>query len=463
MDGILGRRAVERFYLRSPVLLAAIAVVTLVTWEMLVRTEVLNPRHFATPTNTLRLLMHDLQHPIGVGERNVVKPLSVHVLLTGWRWLRGFLLSVIIGIAAGFVIASSRLARRVGFPIVNVLRALPSAAIWPIAAVAVGFSARSQLIVIVFGSLWPVLLNTANALAGLHQELRDSLEFMHLHRWQRLWILTQLAAAGIFTGIEIACSVAFLLSVTVEMLYPSEGGIGWYLNYFANQGDPAPLFAGVVLTAAVGWLLNTAVSIVRRLLLFWESDGDEAAVALRRLLAVCFPRRGATAASIGVRDCRLASILASATVTEAIAEEFGDCRLNVLQSAAPYFAPTELARIMSPGNTSYIRQRDVVLEAPVAGSYRPILFAQSWVNESRLTADSRAALKAGTMTLGQIVRRYETTWSNEDIAFRAIVSDDVGRLVGQPGAQRAVERRRLVSTAQGQAILIHEYYPTKLA
>lgn len=463
MDGVLAPPPRDSFWLRSPVILSSVAIVALVAWEFAVRAEVLNPRHIAAPSAVFRLLLRDLIRPIGEGERNVVKPLSMHACLTVWRWLRGFGIAVGLGLTAGFVIASSRVARRVGFPIVHVLRALPSAAIWPITAVIAGFGTRSQLVVIAFGTLWPVLMDTANALAGLHQEIRDSLQFMHLHRWQRIWILTQLAAPGIFTGIEIGCSVAFLLSVTVEMLWPSDGGIGWYLSYFANQGDPTPLFAGVVLTAIVGWGLNTGLHYVRRQLLFWETDTEYHAVSfLRRALAAISPHGDRARAIVQIRDPRIAAIFSSDQVTEAIERQFGAFRLHVIRTSEPYFAPADLSRIVDRDAETPLQQRDVILEALIKDQYRPFIFAQSWVNEMRLTVAARQAVADGDLTLGQIVRGLEPTWRNEDIGFSSVISEDIGHLLGRRGALRALQRRRILSTERGEAILIHEYYPTAL-
>jgi len=271
MDGIVVTKSAETaaHVRRHAVLyLCLIGLAIAGTWELLSMRGVLRPDSWPAPTIILRQLWHDLLHaPNPLGDQNSTLPIWRHVMFTLSKWAFGYVASLLIGSTVGFLLGTSRTIFALGYPVVNILRSLPSAAVWPLCVIVLGLSTRSQFAVITFGAIWPVLLSTVNSLSALPQEVRDSLEFMQLSRVQRMTTQLRWALPGIFTGFEISCSVAFLLTITVEMFHPGNGGMGWYMWSARDAGDAPAAFAGLVLTAALGWALNSGVHQARGYLL----------------------------------------------------------------------------------------------------------------------------------------------------------------------------------------------------
>jgi len=468
VDGILvSRKAKAAAHLRrhAAFYLVGILLASACVWQLLSLRGFLRGDTWPAPSVILHQLWHDLFHaPSEMGDQNSTMPVIKHITLTLAKWALGFTASVIIGASVGFSLGASRTVFALGYPVVNVLRSLPSAAVWPLCVIVLGLSLPSQISVIVFGALWPVLLSTVNSLSALPQEVRDSLEFMQLSRLQRMITQLRWSLPGIFTGVEISCSVAFLLTITVEIFHPGNGGIGWYVFSATNTSDAPTAFAGLLLTAILGWLLNTAIYQLRRYVLFWEHGAHERPRPVQALLARL--RRASAATLLSkVTDPRLRQMLLVNYVTAEVRQQFGEgnWKLRVLYNELkPYIWPTELRQFGD--KPVAMLQRDIVIEARVDGTsaLRPILFAQSWIDLSKVSKETNQSLQDGRVTLGDAIMVGETDIRYEDVWYRSVVSDRLGRVLASSGSVETIQRCRKILIHGVPAVLVHEYVPILL-
>ena len=472
MDGIvIARNAAWAAHVRrhSAWYLALILLALACTWQLLSLQGLLRQDNWPAPSTILQQLWSDARHARNMmGDQNTVHTLPYHLGLSLERWAFGFGVALLVGLFIGFVLGTSKTVFAIGYPVVNVLRSLPSAAVWPLSVIVLGLSFRSQIAVIAFGAIWPVLLSTINAMSSLPQEVRDSLEFMRLSQLQRMSTKLQWALPGIFTGVEISCSVAFLLSITVEMLHPANGGIGWYLTTAREAGEYPGVFAGLLVTALVGWSLNTLMFELRRYVLFWEQGASERPRPLRRLMARLRASAAAKKLVEKVSDARLRGLLCVDRVTEKVRETFGNqgeqWALEILNPAdRPYLFPSGLGRI-GDDRTAQVVQRDVVIVAAIDGQPRqPILFAQSWINLGRLCAATRAALRTGEITLGDALVANERELGYRTITYQSVVSDRLSEVFRTSGSVETIQRIREISVRDTPVALVHEYVPILLA
>jgi sulfonate transport system permease protein len=250
-------------------------------------------------------LIQDFTHPATEhGDQNSSQTLLPHIWLTLKRFLVGFFVAVFLGTVSGFFLGVSKTLHEVGKPIVNVLRSLPSAAIWPVCAAILGYGLRSQMFVIIFGAAWPTLISTMRGTMSLHPEVYDTLRFMKMETYRRWWILFLWSLPDILTGIEISCAIAFLLTVTVEYFWPALGGLGWYLNYYTLNGiEMNHELAALFIIGLLGWGFNTLVHVGRTKLIFWQGE-------LRDIIRQETPERGKRMLN-KIKDERKRNILTS--------------------------------------------------------------------------------------------------------------------------------------------------------
>jgi ABC-type nitrate/sulfonate/bicarbonate transport system permease component len=195
------------------------------------------------------------------------------VLGTVTTWLLGLAIAVAAGIAAGIVIGTVPLLRAATASTIEFLRPIPSVALLPLAVVLFSAPVRSILLLVVYASFWPVLIQVLHGVADVDPVARETADSYRLGRAERARFLvwpTTLPYA--MTGIRLATSVALVLTVTGELFIGGTQGIGEQLSLARNGGpDGVPvMYALVVVAGVLGLVANLATRRAERLVLAWH-------------------------------------------------------------------------------------------------------------------------------------------------------------------------------------------------
>lgn len=185
------------------------------------------------------------------------------------RLFAGIALSIIFGIALGVVIGLFRTVRRVFEPLLEFFRAIPPPVLVPLLMLLIGVNDQMKVVVIAFGSVWPILLNTIEGVRGTDEVMRDTASSYRISRTQRLIHLV-LPAAGpkILTGIRQSLSIALILMVISEM-FGSSSGLGFLISYFQRSFAIPEMWSGILLLGLIGFGLSLAFRIIERRILRW--------------------------------------------------------------------------------------------------------------------------------------------------------------------------------------------------
>jgi len=151
------------------------------------------------------------------------------------------------------------------------LRSLPTPLLIPVALVVFGIGGRMVIAVIVSAAIWPVLINTANAAAGLDPTMVDTARVLGFRRVPLLLkVVLPASSPQIFAGLRIAISVSLAVMVVSEIL-GGGSGIGYFIANAQQSFDITSSYAGVVILCLLGWAFDTAFLVVERRLLAWQS------------------------------------------------------------------------------------------------------------------------------------------------------------------------------------------------
>lgn len=132
-----------------------------------------------------------------------------------------------------------------------------------------GVTDNMKIVVIVFGSLWPVLLNTVDGVRGTDSVMTETARSFSLTPAQRLFSLVLPAASPrIMAGVRQTLSVALIMMVISEMFF-SSSGLGFQIAYFQRNYLIAEMWSGIVLLGLVGVILSVIFTIVERRVLRW--------------------------------------------------------------------------------------------------------------------------------------------------------------------------------------------------
>lgn len=229
-------------------------------WHVAVTVGLLSPAFFPSPERTFQALVRGFASGSLLGAS----------LSTIIHMAVGWLLASLVGIVLGAMIGMSPTARSYLNGVLEFIRPLPASAMAPVAMLFLGLTEQMVLALVVFGSLWPMLLTTAHGFTVIHPRLYEVRKVLGQSRWDFVWkIALPSAAKDIIDGMKLGLTVALILSVVGEML-TIQGGLGSHVLLASRGFRAADVFAGVVLLGLIGLISNALLREVERRLLRWK-------------------------------------------------------------------------------------------------------------------------------------------------------------------------------------------------
>jgi ABC-type nitrate/sulfonate/bicarbonate transport system permease component len=246
----------------------AVAVVSaLALWELVVGIGLLNQDHVPPMTDTVGELASL------VGESDFWS--AVGSTLQGWAL--GLGIAAALAIPLGIAIGSSPLAYRSVRFVVEFLRPIPSVALVPLAVLIYGVGLESKVFLAAFASFWPLFVQTLYGVQDVDPVATDTARSFGLGRFERLWrVKLPSAVPYIATGLRISSAVALILAVTAEIVIGS-AGLGRQINVARQGGAIELMYALIITTGLLGWLLNIAATQAERRVLHWHPSQRQVA------------------------------------------------------------------------------------------------------------------------------------------------------------------------------------------
>lgn len=186
------------------------------------------------------------------------------------RTLAGFAISAVAGAVLGMLVGYNALLAEWASAVIDFLRSLPTPLLVPVAIVVFGLGGNMVVAIIVSAAIWPVLLNTIEAVRGIDPTVIDTAR-IYGYRGPRLFVRVLLRAASpqIFAGLRVALSVALAVMVVAEML-GGGSGIGYFIANAQQTFHITDSYAGIIVLCAIGWLFDTLFLGAERRLLAWQ-------------------------------------------------------------------------------------------------------------------------------------------------------------------------------------------------
>jgi sulfonate transport system permease protein len=187
-----------------------------------------------------------------------------HVLPSLTNLTGGYLIGLLAGVAGGVLLGRVRVLRGLLSPLVGFALTLPAVALLPIFVVALGIGSTMQVGVIVFSVFFLVLVNTTAGMRTVDAAVIDVGRAYRIGPVRRLLLLLLPAAAPyVVAAARSSLSVAVLVMVVSEMI-GAPRGIGAVTLLSQQEFQYSRMWAGMVLLALLGYLLNAALALVER-------------------------------------------------------------------------------------------------------------------------------------------------------------------------------------------------------
>ena len=205
-------------------------------------------------------------------------PMWVEVGRTMRGWAVGLLVAVVLAVPLGMLLGASRLAFQMSRLIIEFLRPVPSVALIPLAVLVFGTGQDMKVFLIAFACFWPILFQSIYGVQDVDPVATDTARSYGLPLLARFTRVTLPSAAPyIATGLRISSAIALILALTAELVVGAPG-LGRAIVVSQISGAITQMYALILATGLLGWLLNTVFQAVERRLLRWHPSHREVAL-----------------------------------------------------------------------------------------------------------------------------------------------------------------------------------------
>ncbi len=190
--------------------------------------------------------------------------------LTVVSWVVGVAIATALALPIGMLLGRSGTAYRSTRLMIDFLRTIPSVSVIPLITLLFGASMEMKVILVIYGSFWPLMLQMVYGVRDTDRVLIDTVRSYRLSRWSAAQhVFAPASLPFVVTGLRISVVVGLLLAVSSEIL-GSAPGIGLELALAQGGGDLSLTYAYIVFIGLVGLALDLVLNASSRIVLFWH-------------------------------------------------------------------------------------------------------------------------------------------------------------------------------------------------
>jgi ABC-type nitrate/sulfonate/bicarbonate transport system permease component len=207
----------------------------------------------------------------GEWESGALKP-AIEATLKSF--LLALVVSTVLGSLLGILIGRGRRVDRALGPFLEFCRFLPAAAVVPIAVLAVGYTEKMKIFVVVFAAIWPILLQVRSATRSQSPLLLDVARSLHLGRFRTLCqVMLPALVPSIMLGLRVAAPIALVVVLLVEIV-TQVPGLGSLISNAQRTFDAATAYGLLAIVGVIGIAVNAVLAALEGWLLRYRPDGS---------------------------------------------------------------------------------------------------------------------------------------------------------------------------------------------
>ena len=238
----------------------AVGVCFLLFWE-LAAGPLIDPFFISEPSAVFAKLVDWIQR----GE------LFSHLGITLYATVIGFAIGSVSGFSVGFIFGRYERIGAVFDPYITAIYCLPKIALAPLFIMWFGIGIESKIAMSAVIVFFLVFLNTYSGVRDVNPIHIHGTRIMGAGEWQLLVnVIAPSAAAWVLTGLKVSVPYALIGTVVGEFM-SSNQGMGFVIAQASALFDTAGVFAGLVVLALVGGIINEGLKRFERHVLRWRN------------------------------------------------------------------------------------------------------------------------------------------------------------------------------------------------
>lgn len=242
----------------------AVAVLTLVGWELAVRFGAIDPFFFSQPSAIYGQLVAWL------GEGTAQGPLWRELLVTMEETVLGFLIGSVLGIACGIALGRNKLAADVFSMYIKVANAIPRVVLGSIFIIMFGLGMGSKVALAVVMVFFVVFGNAFQGVREADKNLIANAYILGASKRQVTWsVVFPSALSWILASLHVSFGFALVGAVVGEFL-GARHGIGLLISTAQGTFNAAGVFAAMIVLAVVALAAEYLLTAIENRLLKWR-------------------------------------------------------------------------------------------------------------------------------------------------------------------------------------------------
>ncbi len=197
--------------------------------------------------------------------------LNPDITMTLFRVVASFILSAVIGIPLGLFLGANQKAYDSAEIIIDLFRSTPASAVFPLFLLLFGVDDSSKIAVSVFCISSIITFNTAY---GIRNSKKARVEAAKLMGATKSQIFTQIlfweALPQTLVGLRTSISLSLILIILTEMFIGTQFGLGRRIIDYQYTYSIASLYATIILTGVLGYLLNQLFVTFEKKVVHWN-------------------------------------------------------------------------------------------------------------------------------------------------------------------------------------------------
>lgn len=249
-------------------------ILLLLLWELSARAIVL-PKFMCLPPSLSAPPSRIIVELLSLLFRDI---LAKHAFYSIYRLTLAVSIGALIGIVSGMLIGQIDIANRIFTPFIQIIAPIPVVVWMPFAVMAFGTGEAYKISIGIIASFLIVHMHSFLAVRHIKRDYLELAEIYEKNMIAKVFhVYLPASSPSIFAAIRVSLAIGWIVIFLVEYASAREGtqGLGWFIRDARSTGKVEQEYAGVILLAFIGYVVDVSVYRIQRLNLKWMDIQDE--------------------------------------------------------------------------------------------------------------------------------------------------------------------------------------------
>ena len=185
------------------------------------------------------------------------------------RVLKGYCISVVLGVTLGSLIGMYRSIKELFVPVITVIRQIPMIAWIPLIILWCGIGETSKVVIIVLVAFFQILVNTQSGIESTPKGYIEVARLYKLGKWKTfIKVYLPHAIPQILVGLRLGLGGSWMAVVAAELI-AATSGIGYRMSSARSNMQSNVVIVCMIVVGLVGVLMDRGIGVLFTTLTPW--------------------------------------------------------------------------------------------------------------------------------------------------------------------------------------------------